>query len=87
MSKFNVTLPFAGYITLMVEAEDKESAIEAAFGADCQFIPNETQPTGISDVEVEEWEFLAHITRGNVSYAPRNSASAEPADDDEGDAP
>jgi len=87
MSKFYVTMPFAGYVTITVEAENKAEAIEAAYGVECEVNPRDDQPEGISDVYVEEWSFLEHITQGNVCYAPCNSASAQLAKDEEDPAP
>ena len=75
MAKYAVDLPFAGYLIVYVEADSKESAIEAALaGADAKII-------GEGDTQCGEWETLRAITRGNVCNAPLNDARAEIIDD------
>lgn len=76
MSKFEVTLPFTGYACVQVEAEDEKSAINAAMEIASLTIRDS------KDTSVGEWEFTAHVTRGNVTYALMNDASADLIEDE-----
>lgn len=73
MAKFDVTLPFAGYLYVQVEAKDKEHAIEMAF----EEVGDNISIRASGSVELGEFETLKHITRGNVCYAPRNDIEVE----------
>lgn len=65
MKKWEVSLPISGYVCVEVEAEDEESAIEAAFMSD------------ITTKDIEEWETHHQIARGNVCSAVLNEAYAQ----------
>lgn len=65
MKKWEVSLPISGYVCVEVEAEDEESAIEAAFEAH------------ITKDMIEEWETHRQIVRGNVCSAVLNEADAQ----------
>lgn len=66
MKKWFVRLPIAGYVTAVVEAEGQEAAIDAALSKDYEA------------EDIEEWEVLHEIVRGNVCSAPLTRADAEP---------
>lgn len=70
MRKWNVSLPFTGFIFVEVEAESRAAAIDAAFDA----VPDDWHES------IAEMEFHTHVTRGNVCSAVLNDASAEPID-------
>jgi len=78
MPKFDVIMPFAGYLTGQVEADDEESAIAKAMEWGFRIMPDVD-----SDCECDEVELLRHVTQGNICYAPCNEAHAEKADDDD----
>ena len=54
---FAVTLPIAGHAYVMVEAENEEAALEAAF--------NE-----VTIDNIETWEAVERFNQGNVCYCP-----------------
>jgi hypothetical protein len=80
MSKtYYVKIPFAGYVGLEVEADDEESAIEAALDKAAMTCE------GRDGTEVQEWEFLEYVVQGNVCAAPLWEAEAECQGDEDGD--
>lgn len=91
MARYNVNIPFAGFVNVSVEAEDEESAIEVGIERASEGLRIDTR----DGVEVIEYDYFHDIARGNVFYAPLNSANADleedgpataPADGDKGDA-
>jgi hypothetical protein len=56
MPKFDVTLPIAGHIHAIVEADNKEEAIDKAMAS-------------VSSDDIAEWEFYEHA-EGNVNSFP-----------------
>ena len=75
MTKYLVTLPVAGFITVEVEAADKEEAIDAAMSnADWTV-------TAKGNTEAGEFDLFEHIVRGNVCNAPVVDVSVEKIDD------
>jgi hypothetical protein len=78
MKTYTVDLPFVGYITLTVEAENEEQAKELAFDTYMEIkTPRDMQPDGVEDVFVGEFDFVKQVIRGNVCYAPLNDMSIE----------
>lgn len=70
MKKWLVELPITGYVLIEdIEADTREQAIEKAF-----------EMAVIEDIQ--EWAPCANVTRGNVSYAVRNSVYVEELEDD-----
>jgi len=67
MARYSVEIPIAGSMTIEVEADSEESAIEAGWA---RF--HEEGPDAF-DVS---WEALSHVTNGNVCSAPCNEHSA-----------
>lgn len=65
MAEWEVTLPVVGSLSLVVEAESEKEAIEKAF--EVGYDPKDQDLT---------WETVERVTRGDVLYAPVNSASA-----------
>lgn len=56
MAKYLVKLPVTARAVLEVEADDEDGAIEAAFEA-------------VALTDIEEWEALRTVSKGNVLYA------------------
>lgn len=65
MATFSVCLPITGIIWVEVEADDEESAIEAAFHSD-----------SLNNENIEEWEAHRRICTGNILHAQLNEAYA-----------
>jgi hypothetical protein len=70
MATYSVKLPFAGYLSVEVEADSEEDAVSKAMN-------------DASLDDVEEWETFTHIVQGNVLYAPINTPEVELIDDGE----
>jgi len=68
MKKYYVSIPFTGYCTVEVEAENKEEAIEKAWKS-----PN------LDIRKAEEAEFHTCVADGNVCYARLNEIDVEEA--------
>lgn len=77
MTKYEVQIPFAGYVVMTVEADSEADAIDKAFGAELTMRPDDKQPDGVSDVFVEDWSLFEAITEGNVFHGPLNEANAQ----------
>lgn len=76
MAKYTVTLPFTGSLSVDVEAESKDAAIDAAFNlVDVTIKDGETS-------FVDEWETHREVTRGNVFSGVLNEACAVVNDGD-----
>lgn len=60
MPKYSVELPIVGWALVEVEADNEESAVNAALGGEITFD------------DIQEWDAVRQVTRGNVCYAPRN---------------
>lgn len=56
MKTYGISLPITGVAHLEVEAESEEEAIEKAFKL-------------VTINDIDEWEALEHVSRGNVCYA------------------
>lgn len=68
MKTYEVTLPITGIAYLTIEADSEDEAIEAAMSA-------------VTVENLETWEAVRDITRGNVCYAMQPwSAEAVEAD-------
>ena len=78
MPRFEVNIPFAGYFSGEVEADNAEAAIAKGM-EQVSF-----RVTMVDDdcFECGEVEVLKSISTGNVTYAPLNSASADKIDED-----
>lgn len=66
---YSVCLPISGYVAVQVEAEDEESAIEAAMKED------------VGALDIEEWQTHKKIVEGNFFYGSLARATAELIDD------
>lgn len=64
MTEYIITIPIAGYVTMSVEAANKEDAIDEAF-----------QNASLNDID--EWDVYSQIVEGNVLYAPQNEVEVE----------
>lgn len=68
MPTFSVTIPIAGHAYIEIEADNAEAAIEEALGK-------------VSMENVDNWEPLRRLNRGNVCYCPQPwEAEAEQVD-------
>lgn len=68
--KYGVNVPICGRAYIEVEADNEEEAIEEA----CE---------SIEDSNIEEWEALEFVCKGNVCYAPYWNAEAEVLDSED----
>ena len=73
MAKYEVCIPFAGYLTGEVDAENEKEAIEIAL-EQCSFHVLVDDACGFECAEVDA---ISAISSGNVNHAPLNEASAE----------
>lgn len=64
-----VSIPIAGAIHVEVEAKSQDEAIEAAWAK----VDEAPKPDEVGEIE---WEYMNHITTGNVCHAPLNSIEA-----------
>ena len=72
MKQYSVTLPVAGSITVYVEANSEDEAVDLAFEQqDWRVVTGEGTEAG------EEWEAMRRIGSGNVCYAPCREYSVE----------
>lgn len=69
MKRWIVSLPIAGSMSIEVEGENKEKAIECAWK---HFNENGSESFDL------EWEAFDKIAEGNVLHAPQNEAEATP---------
>jgi hypothetical protein len=67
-----VTIPFAGAVSVAVEAYDEKGAIEEAFDR----APN-IELSENDDTELVEFEYHMKISQGNVLYARFNEVEVE----------
>jgi hypothetical protein len=68
MKEMYVSIPIAGSVLFVVDAEDEASAIKAAWA--------EFEENGIDDSTLE-YEVLECICEGNVCYAPLNNVEVD----------
>lgn len=66
MSKYIVSIPIAGSVTVEVEADSAKAAKDAAWQKVDEFDSEDDENFDIT------WEFFECITEGNVSHAPLN---------------
>lgn len=64
MKTWEVTLPIVGTAFATVTAETESEAIEAAMDV-------------VRQENIEEWQAVHYVVRGNVCYAPTREAFAE----------
>lgn len=76
MGRYEVSIPFAGYFTGEVEADNEKDAIQKAFDK-CNF---QVKTDDGCDFECGGVELLEAVSAGNVNYAPLAKASAEKID-------
>ncbi len=68
LNKYTVSIPFTGYVTVEVEAENKNAAIKAAFEQDIDL-----------QNDLGEIEYHTIICNGNVFYGLLNEIEVEEA--------
>lgn len=78
MPKFYVTVPFAGSLSLTVEAADDEAAIAAAIDKAGESF----RVKAADEIDINEIELLENLLEGNVCYAPCFYARAEEQDEE-----
>lgn len=86
MPRYNVTMPLAGSITFYgIEADNEDDAIAATFevDVDVSFKAGNDEPVY---VELDEVEWMRHMSSGNVNYFRLNDAYADLEEDPDGDA-
>ncbi|HVX20922.1 MAG TPA: hypothetical protein VHB02_06225 [Acidimicrobiales bacterium] len=71
MKTYSVTYPTCGEVTVTVEAESEEAAIEAGWDL-----------VGNDDAE-HTWEAMRHIVQGNVFHGNRNAIDVILEDDED----
>ena len=76
MSEYHVRIPIAGVLSMVVDAESEEEAIEKALSTDVFIDLTEGDGTSHSP-EVEEWDMYRSTVQGNVNYTPLWHAKAE----------
>lgn len=73
MKKFDVTVPFAGALTICVKAESKKEAINRAMCAPIRFQESLVDPSDIIEwAEIDEWDLYRKLTEGNILYPSCN---------------
>lgn len=73
MEKFNVRLPFNGIISIQVNAENEEDAIEKAISDD-DITLNLKSDKGY---QIDEWGVFDTLLKGNVWYGFSYEADAQ----------
>lgn len=68
---YYVTLPLVGTVSVAVRAGSEEEAIEKALAAD------------LTRDNIEEWNVVESVVRGNVCYAPCSDACVDFFEPDE----
>lgn len=76
MSKYYVSIPIAGSITIEVEADSAKAAKAVAWE---KINENSGDPEDIGDVT---WEYMDQIVSGNVCAAPLNEIVVDKARDE-----
>ena len=78
--RYRVDLPFAGVMSVYVEADSKEGAIEAAMGSEdlAQVRMHSDSP----NVDIDTWEVYRRLSSGNVLHPHHNEADAVEEPDD-----
>ena len=72
MAKYTVFVPIVGHMSVSVEADSVEEAIESAIKVDwCEQIKTP------DDVYIENLEAVRHVVEGNVFYGSFSQAEAE----------
>ena len=66
MKQFRVEMPFCGYVSRLVEAENEEDAKEKFYDAVAEM------GDVLKECDHYEWDFHESITRGNVFYGSLN---------------
>jgi hypothetical protein len=64
MKTFLVRMPIVGVASIEIEAEDEESAIQAATDQ-------------IELAHIDEWEAVRSVCQGNIFYGPLNEVEVE----------
>lgn len=71
MANYTVQLPIAGVVTVEVEADSDQEAIQAALSS------------GWTTDDIDECDAYEYLVKGNIVYAPIWQARAAKLDDDE----
>ena len=71
MKRFVVQIPITGYISIEVDADSEESAIETAWGS--------YSASGPDAFDEPEWEAVEQVCEGNVFHGMLNEHTAEEA--------
>ena len=89
MSKeYEVSIPIAGIMRMIIVAENERDAKELAENAAWRISSNAVElidEPNILEAYVDEVDAYRHITRGNVCYAPLNSIEVDCISDEDED--
>jgi len=65
MKKYTVTVPFSGHLTMTIEAESKDAAIDKALSSEF-----EHNIVGGEAVEIAEFQLMEKVNDGDICYFP-----------------
>lgn len=71
--EYRVDLPVTGSVSVFVEAEDKESAIDTAL----QTVDFQVDSCNENTEPGDEWRCHRHVTEGNMTHAVLNDVFVE----------
>ena len=72
MNKYNITMPFAGHVSMEVEAENKDQVVEKFYEM------FDSLPEGLRSREIDvEWDFYQSLSTGNVSHVSQDEMEIE----------
>lgn len=77
MKSYLITMPFAGSVTMSVDADNEEHAKGIFYDRMGDFNMIDWKGLHKIDAEIDEWDFYQKITSGNVLHVPCNEMSIE----------
>lgn len=81
MKNYNVTIPFAGAMSVNVEAENEDQAKELAYNKLSEAIPLNHMDLNNRDINCIELEYYDKLISGNVRHFTYNEIDFEVVDD------
>lgn len=77
MKKYEVSLPFCGYLTMVVEADSEDESIRKSLDVAFRMDLYQSSRTGeFYEYELCEWDTFRYLVRGNVFYGSLSEAEA-----------
>lgn len=70
MAKYNVKVPFTGFVEVEVEADTEKEAKEKFWEMEIGYLTD-------SRITYHEWDFHKIICKGNILYATKNEMEVE----------